>query len=365
MRYPLTLFFLLFLAVLCSQTRVDTSYWPSGAIESLRFMHEIKLVELSPAERFQRGLSTADPYKKIYQTDSIVRFDKEDGYRYTTRSSMLVNPDTGRGFYRKAPPNRAPVDTTYGKFGQIEQLRFYEVSEVEIVPGRTSVRRQLDSIRWHNEFGEYVTTKHFKEDDPRSYNSPQNRLSPQQRTELAWHKTAENDYVEGRAGMRTLRRAMLPPGKNLEEARRLDESPELELKSMSGQGLAESFNVRVSIPAGSTNRELRLDLGEERVWEKPYTIRGYHLNESDFKRRDQLTEAQTWRANDQQLLYLRLRSTEKLMHVYRDDELYTALPVGRQLDEVRIGGLPAGKYLLEVIDLGTREKRYHWLVTGK
>lgn len=365
MRSLLTSLLVLFLAALSAQTRVDTSYWPAGTIKSLRYMHEIKLVELSPAERFQRGLSTADPYEKIYQTDSIVRFDREDGYRYTTHSKMQVNPDTGRSFYRRAPPNRAPVDTTYGKFGQIEQLRFYEVTEVETVPGKTSVRRQLDSIRWHNEFGEYVTTKHFGKDGPKSYNSVRNRLNSQQRAELAWHKTAENDYVEGRAEMRTLRRAMLPPGKTLKSAHRLDESPELELISTGGEGLAEGFNVRVSIPAGATNRKLRLDLGEERVWEKPYTIRGYHLNETDFKRRDQLTEAQTWRAEGQEYLYLRLRSTEKLMHIYRDNEQYTVLPVGRQLDEVRIGALPAGKYLLEIIDLGTREKRYHWIVVGK
>jgi len=268
----------------------------------------------------------------------------------------------------KVYANRSPVDTTYGKLGRIKQIKFFKIIEVDSITksvlGNSSPSRRLDSIRWHNDYGEYTRTQHYEKGNNISRSTVPRRVSPEELAARAWQGSMEPDYVEGRAGMRVERRVLLPMGHVFADARRLDKSPEIELKGMMHEGPLEGFYAKVRIAPGSTNCKLRLDLGEKEAWEKLYTIRGYHLNETDFKRRDRLTDEQTWRAEGQEFLYLRLRSTEKLMHIYRNGEQYTVLPVGRQLDEVRVGGLPTGKYLLEIIDLRTQEKRYYWVVKG-
>ena len=161
-----------------------------------------------------------------------------------------------------------------------------------------------------------------------------------------------------------VRRKVLHPNSSESTGyKRLDDSPEIELvKQPDGEN--KEITAKVRIPAGATERKLILDFGDGKQWEKLYTIRGYHLNESDFRREDQLTEEQTWHAEGQHYLYLRLRSTEKLLYISQGETRYKPVPVGRQLDEVYLKGLSTGKYLLEIIDLGTKEKRFHWLVIG-
>lgn len=273
---------------------------------------------------------------------------------------------------------QSPTDTVFWEGGAQKQVQYYslkrpiDLSRAEmfmrgIHPGDEVVGiRVLDSVRVYDESGTYLKTMsglhwNSRNGTPRS-DERDKGIRPKANEYLEAKPSAP--YLEGRAGMLIRQKVWLPAGKNFEEVRRLDQHPDIEILKTPADTNG-SFTAKIRLPAGASTPKLRLDVGEETYWEKPFSLRGYHLNETDFKRRDQLTEAQTWRAEGQQLLYLRLRSTEKLMHVYRDDEQYTVLPVGRQLDEVRIGILSPGKYLLEIIDLGTREKRYHWIVAGK
>lgn len=272
------------------------------------------------------------------------------------------------------------TDTIWNRNGTLNQLRYFSVRSVEtltraeqfqrgIAPGQAATILQLDSIRIFDEAGGSKVLK-----EPGQLGGPsalpaargyRNEVAAAaKKREQANASSTATDYVEGRAGM-LVRRPIPQPadGKSVKDIKRLDDSPEIELIENVEGGNGEII-AKVRIPAGTTRRKLRLDFGNNRSWEKLYTIRGYHLNETDFKRRNELTDEQTWRAEGRDYLYLRLRSTEKLMHIYLGEEQFKPLPVGRQLDEVYVGGLKVGKYLLEIIDLGSGEKRYYWVVVA-
>jgi|GEM_PF-6691111 hypothetical protein len=276
------------------------------------------------------------------------------------------------------------ADTTYNRWGKLNQIRFSSTLDVTEMNKAERFQRglmlnasetvwELDSIRLFDRKGGSKLLKGSKMTElmapgderglvKRSYGDPL-KIAAKKRDRINEISTA-TDYVEGRAGMR-VRRSIPQPAKSksVKDIKRLDESPEIELiDNLEGEN--GEIIAKVRIPAGATQRKLVLDFGEGGKWEKLYTIRGYHLNETDFKRQNQLTDEQTWRADGRHHLYLRLRSTEKLLYISQGETRYKPVPVGRQLDEIYLKGLAAGKYLLEIIDLGSRQKRYHWLVIG-
>ncbi|TXF90519.1 hypothetical protein FUA23_05310 [Neolewinella aurantiaca] len=285
MRCLLPFVFLAFTSALSAQSIADTVYSRWGQPESIRYYSLIDVEELSPAERFQRGIKPGDGTENIRQLDSIYVIDED-------------------------------------KAGTL-----FKGSEMHELPGAPA-RRAGNAVK---------------------------------KAKKADSSFTATDYVEGRAGMLVQRKVMT--GKSVEDIKRLDDSPEIELIDKMGAG-KEAIVAKVRIPEGSTQRKLILDLGEGEKREKLYSIRGYHLNETDFKPEQELTEEQTWRAEGRNYLYLRLRSTEKLLYISQGETRYKPVPVGRQLDEVYLKGLATGKYLLEIIDLGTQEKRYHWLMIG-
>jgi hypothetical protein len=270
------------------------------------------------------------------------------------------------------------TDTVFWERGTIQQVdHFSAVKSIDLSPAEMFQRgirpgdpitevRMTDSIRFYDETGTYLEIRVTSPKTGR-YGLPKGqyrRSSVTPKKEELLKHTTEVDYLEARAGMLIKRRVWLPAGKEFYEVRRLDEYPGIEILQTPAD-TSGSFTTKIRIPAGAATPKLRLDIGEKSDWEKSFSLHSYHLNETDFKLHDELTDEQTWRAGGRDRLYLRLRSTEKLMHIYRDGEQYKVLPVGRQLDEVRVGSLPAGKYLLEIIDLRSREKRYHWITTGK
>lgn len=266
------------------------------------------------------------------------------------------------------------TDTIYNRWGELNQIRYSSKMNLAEKSKAYLFQRgikaddtvfQLDSIQLINGEKTKTITGEEMKGIPKpgmfrgSYNIPV-KAATKKKASTNEISTA-TDYVEGRAGM-LVRRSIPQPaaGKSIKDIKRLDDSPEIELiKSPTGE--SEDIKAKVYIPAGATERKLILDFGDGEKWEKLYTIRGYHLNETDFKRKDQLTDEQVWRAEGQDYLYLRLRSTEKLLYISQGETRYKPVPVGRQLDEVYLKGLATGKYLLEIIDLGTQEKRYHWL----
>ncbi|MCX8210091.1 MAG: hypothetical protein OTI34_03535 [Lewinella sp.] len=276
------------------------------------------------------------------------------------------------------------ADTTYNRWGELNQIRFSSTLDVTEMNKAERFQRglmlnasetvwELDSIRLFDRKGGSELLKGSKMNElmapgnerglaKRLYGDPL-KVAAKKRDRINEISTA-TDYVEGRAGMRVRRSISQPAkGKSVKDIKRLDESPEIELID-NPEGENGEIIVKVRIPAGATQRKLVLDFGEGGKWEKLYTIRGYHLNETDFKRQNQLTDEQTWRADGRHHLYLRLRSTEKLLYISQGETRYKPVPVGRQLDEIYLKGLATGKYLLEIIDLGSRQKRYHWLVIG-
>jgi hypothetical protein len=91
----------------------------------------------------------------------------------------------------------------------------------------------------------------------------------------------------------------------------------------------------------------------------PITIRGYHLCEADFVPKEAITDAQVWQGQKEQVLLLRLESTEKLLAIYLDGALVQRIPVGRQLDAIPLDSFTPGNYMLEIVDLASSKRRYY------
>lgn len=127
-------------------------------------------------------------------------------------------------------------------------------------------------------------------------------------------------------------------------------------------GGEDVLNVRLDLPRGSATHPLVLREGEQHRLEVRFVLIGYDICEQDFTLTKTEAAADPWVVPDgRETLYLRLKSTEKLMTIYKGGKVYSKVAVGRQLDELNLSGLGYGDYLLEVIDLGTGRKRYHGL----
>ncbi|MEO0733865.1 MAG: hypothetical protein AAFZ52_13595 [Bacteroidota bacterium] len=196
--------------------------------------------------------------------------------------------------------------------------------------------RRLDSIVGFTPEGERIPNY-----------SPAYRAKPVPRP----NPTAQVTQLEGRIGM-VIERQLAAPGITPEMIKTCTDQPEvIRLR----EGADGKIKVKARIPGGHTTHKLRFPEGKEAT----VFLKGFHLNESDFRREWDFPLAAYWQAEGQPILYLRLRSTEKLMLVYRDEKLLGRLPVGRQIDEVPVGNWKEGDYLLEIRDLGTGERRYH------
>jgi hypothetical protein len=122
------------------------------------------------------------------------------------------------------------------------------------------------------------------------------------------------------------------------------------------------LEVNTELPEGASTYPLILTQGDSIRLEVRFSLNGHDINEADFVTSPKATAVPWWVVpEERETLYLRLRSTEKLMTIYRDGKVYNKVAVGRQLDELSLIGLAPGAYLLEVTDLGTGEKRYHGL----
>jgi len=121
------------------------------------------------------------------------------------------------------------------------------------------------------------------------------------------------------------------------------------------------YKAEVMLRPGSNSRvlEWRDEAGEDEL-KLTFVHLSYDLMEGDFiADRGEATKNPWIVPEGRDVLYLRLESTEKLMTIYRDGRPFTKIAVGRQLDEVSLLALPRGDFMLEVIDLGTGQKRYH------
>lgn len=230
---------------------------------------------------------------------------------------------------------------------------------------------RLDSIRQYAPTGAFLGTKDLTQErikesydrwgQPASGSGTLNQkskplglLSPKTIAEL-----------EGRIGMVVERPFLMRGTAKSAEAlleRRIDDYEAIQLRVMKVSEAASStgtLSARARLTGGYQSYTISFAEGEKEDSHYPIVLRGYHLNESDFLPKDQVTEKQFWDGSKEDVLYLRLRSTEKLMSIYREGVLLTRLPVGRQLDELNLKLLKPGNYLLEIRDLTTNERRYH------
>jgi len=125
--------------------------------------------------------------------------------------------------------------------------------------------------------------------------------------------------------------------------------------SVPGKG-SSGLTTTAVLPAGSATHAVRMSDGEATFLELRLVLNGYDLKETDFSPDE--SDAPVWTVPEgRETLYLRLRSTEKLMTIYHDGRVYSRVAVGRQLDEINLSGLGAGRYSLEVDTLAPCPKR--------
>jgi len=257
------------------------------------------------------------------------------------------------------------MDTTYHENESIKEIRFGTKVWAEEAFSRSAMFMrglrpgdrylQLDSSKTYTVSGEYLRTEYF----PRSVSATQRGRPPLNRP------GAEGFIVEltGRIGMQVERPLInVLTDKELDLIdRRVDENSEITLRVIPHEqpSTRQQLLAKALIPGGYSTHKVRFSRPNLSPLEIPVVLRGYHLNEADFVPKDQLTGNQVWDSSEESTLYLRLRSTEKLMKVYREGELVGTMPIGRQIDELDLTKLPSGQYLLEIRDLSTDARRYY------
>ncbi len=147
------------------------------------------------------------------------------------------------------------------------------------------------------------------------------------------------------------------------EPKRIDRQRHLAITEQKAveDGRSLSVDFQAEVAAGDQLQSLRWQFpsGQERSF--TFSTRGYHLNEADFRELGQLNDQHTLQLSGQRTLYLYLDSAEKLLTIYREGKALEKIPVGRQLDAIDLRHLAKGKYLLDIVDLGSGEHRYHAL----
>lgn len=306
MRLPTLLLLLLLCTCVCAQkSRIDTVPGPVDGMLTYRFITEMPAgTKMSKAERFMRGIRGTEPAPAWDQLDSLVVVDAETGKKYAQQELNEILKVEGKEWNQR--PTRKGIDRD-----NPASLTLYFATNYVVLDGRIG-----------EDFTHYVTVLNGSE------------------------QPIEVDRVDGSELLETQEREFAIPPKS-----------ELNLAVL-GQ-----------LPAGSTTYPLVLAKGDSLRMEVRFSLNGYDINEEDFVPTRQSDQLPVWVVPEgREVLYLRLRSTEKLMTVYRNDRVYNKVAVGRQLDELTLVGLAPGEYLLEVIDLRTGGKRYHGLrreLTGR
>ncbi|MEM9260565.1 MAG: hypothetical protein AAGA62_13020, partial [Bacteroidota bacterium] len=233
----------------------------------------------------------------------------------------------------------------------------------------------LDSIQEFSPEGRYRNTKNYAKDrhkakffyDSRGYPTAISAPPPAKKAAKTFGVLSPKTIpeLEGRIGMLVERPFIFRKTDKEAEAlleRRTDKNGAVELrliKPSDDKTKAGRISARARLEGGHQSYLIRFSGADGKEIRQSLVARGFHLNESDFQPKEKLTEEDYWDGRKEDTLYLRLRSTEKLMMVYKKGVLIGRLPVGRQIDEVNLKVLDPGDYLLEIRDLGTNERRYH------
>lgn len=297
----LLLFLLLCTCVRAQTTRIDTVRGPMPGTTAYHFVSEMPAsVKMSKAERFMRGIRADQPGNEPWErVDSIVIVDKATG-------RLLSSADL--------------------------------TSVLRVSLGSTQASRRAKRARI--------------------------RQLSNGATPSPVYLATDLVILEGKIGAAATHPVRVSnDSKTVRRLSRTDDSERLRTEQSAFSLAAEEeleFTVRTKLPTGSGTYPLVLSQGDSIRLEVRFSLNGHDLSEADF-----VTEGAaipTWQVPaGREVLYLRLRSTEKLMTVYADGKVHNKVAVGRQLDELSLVGLAAGDYLLEVVDLGSGQKRYHRL----
>lgn len=294
---------LLFLLLLCTsvraqKNRIDTLEGPIEGTITYQYITEMPAgTQMSKAERFMRGIRGSDPAPAWNQLDSIVIIDADTGEKLA--EEVLENILKVEGGRPKYRPSRK-AET----WSDPNPSTLYSATNLVVLEGRIG-----------DAFDHQVTISNAS-DRERSLN-------------------------------RTDKSTPL-----MTKANKLVVTPASETV----------LQVSGELPGGAKTYPLILEQGDSLRLEVRFSLNGHDINEKDFVDNPRLAGLPYWEVpQGREVLYLRLRSTEKLMTVYRNGKVYNKIAVGRQLDELSLIGLAPGEYLLEVIDLGTGKPRYHGL----
>lgn len=273
-------------------------------------------------------------------------------------------------------------DTVFSAPGVISNVKHYSKMDVTSMSKADLFMRgltfgdevwQIDSISVFDANGKFIRTRPIEElDRPQRSNETfqqrEARLSKEK--ELANPKYAKLYWPDrlafsGYAGTRETKtfdiRIRVEAGMSLRPA---DLPPNMSLSGLE-QPLAEGehkLTLNVLLAPGISQQTIRLSGPAGEAYDLHVAMQGYDLTEADFVSISNEASLKQLDAREREHLYLRLHSTEKLLNIYQGDQLRYHCPVGRQLDQLAVYQLPAGNYRMEIIDLGTGEKRSYGLL---
>ncbi len=292
---------LLLSSFVSAQTKQDTSFSRWGSISYILHQSQGQSAAMTKAERFQRGISGGAAIQTFWQLDSISFFD-ERGTLSETKMVEDLDPAEillyGGKRGQAAPAYAKPADGPPNKFQHFGPL--IAAQDVVNVAGHVGDTKEATIHLWIT--GEEAIQLVLKE-APRNINL---------------HEMPSS----------------FPAG-------------------------AQSVSFTTTLTPGVSQQHLHFIGPDNQDIKIRIAQRGHDLSEADFTTAED--RLPFFDAREREHLYLRLQSTEKLLNLYRDDKLIYHFPVGRQLDQLPVYHLPSGDYRMEVIDLGTGERRSYGL----
>lgn len=273
-------------------------------------------------------------------------------------------------------------DTVYSRWGQVANVKHFSKLDTEGVPKSYLFQRglsigddvwQLDSISVYNEEGKFLRVRPAEDLDPGSNTAsgtvrqrttwPVDPLAQKRRDFSDRLSAVDIVNVAGHAGTQaTATLKLWVHGEEDLPLRFINRSDNINLSGL-GKALppgSHELTVTVDMVPGVRQQVIQL-AGPDQTYAVRLALRGHDLTEKDFTPSSSPADLEQFDASEREHLFLRLESTEKLLNLYQGEKLRFRIPVGRQIDQIPVYHLPAGDYRMEIIDLGTGEKRSYGL----
>lgn len=123
------------------------------------------------------------------------------------------------------------------------------------------------------------------------------------------------------------------------------------------EGESRDLLPRWQMTAQEGEAVLKVSVANKGTFELQLSYEGYHLNEMDFL--EDVAQVAEFDFREVSTLLIRLSSSEKLLKIENESsEKVVELSVPKILNSVYLDKLPAGEYILILVDLGSRQEKF-------